>query len=385
MSNEKSIDTIVVELDHISETYQRYTGFNAKSEAVKSRHQTEKNTITSLTKDKMKACEEKIMTASKVAKPMVDKALLTPIPALPEIPSSENHLKTIMLSSASGLAILLGLALAMISFLPVINTLCSVSLLGGLFVWFLLGGAKAVEGYLKWQKEIIEYNKQLEDWVCEYGKLDLNKSSDKLMADVAIYEKEFLSIVKECDEMFDRLFKEMTREKSELSKKHHTELEQLEKEWIEICSDLKSVTLIHSDLFYIAWRISSALERGRASTLQEAINIAINDERLAREEEARQAEARRQEAILQRQAEDTRRHNEALERAARERAREAARQTQIAQDQAREAARQTQIAQNQAREAEKAARTRCMVCANKDKCYIRNGPAAIGCTSYRPK
>jgi translation initiation factor IF-2 len=181
--------------------------------------------------------------------------------------------------------------------------------------------------------------------------------------------------VKDCDGKFDELFKEMTKEKNKLAKQHLAELEELDQEWKEICNQLESVTLIHSDLFYIAWRISSALERGRATTLQEAINIAIDDERLAREEAARQAEARRQEAILQRQAEDNRRHNEAVERAAREEARRA---EQEARDQAYRAERE-------ARDKERAAEARCLACVNRNKCSYTVKKNSLSCSAFCPK
>ena len=387
MNNRNNIDTIVAELDHIYDTYQRYVNFDSQTEKVKSRHRAEKDAITSATKDKMKSYEKKRRTEIKASSPTLYKALWTPIPALPLIPISNNHTKTIIMGAASGLAIPVGLVLYLIGInaimysglaaklLEFFSGIGGVLLLGGLVMWFFLGGGSAVEDYLNWQKEIPEYDKQMKEWECAYSKLDPIQSSNKLVSDVAEYEKEFLSMVKDCDAMFAKLRDEMLEEKSKLSKQHHTELEQLDEEWKGICNELES-----------------ALERGRANTLQEAINIAIDDERLAKEEAARQAEARRQEAILQRQAEDNRRHNEELERAAREQAREAARQTQIAQDQAREAARR---AQDQAREAARAreaaavdarreAERRCYNCANYGTCNLRFSHPS-NCSGFRPR
>jgi hypothetical protein len=174
--------------------------------------------------------------------------------------------------------------------------------------------------------------------------------------------------VKDCDGKFDELFKEMTKEKNKLAKQHLAELEELDQEWKEICNQLESVTLIHSDLFYIAWRISSALRKGRAATLKEAINIAINDERLAQEEAARQAEARRQEAILQRQAAQAAESARRAEEAARKQARDA-----------------EYAARAQERKAEEAARSRCLACVNYHKCSYTVQKNSLSCSAFTPK
>ena len=59
MNDRNNIDTIVAELDHIYETYQRYENFDKQTENVKSRHRAEENAITSAMKDKMKSFEKK--------------------------------------------------------------------------------------------------------------------------------------------------------------------------------------------------------------------------------------------------------------------------------------------------------------------------------------
>lgn len=379
MNNEKNIDTIIAELNHIYEIYQRYESFDNKMENVKSHHRAEKNAITSATKDKMKSYEKKRRTKINVPRPTVDKALWTPIPALPEIPSSKNHTKTIIMGAASGLAIPVGLVLYFIfMFLnESLSFLGGALLLGGLFVWFLCGGHLAVETYQVWRREILEYDKKMREWESAYSKLDLSRASDNLMTDVAVYEKEFLSMVKDCDSTFGELFNEMLEEKSKLSKRHIAELEELKQEWNEICSDLESVTLIHSDLFYIAWRISSALERGRANTLQEAINVAIDDERIAREEATRQAEARRQEAILQRQAEEQdRRYRE--EKQFRER-----QESERKRDEEYARKEQERKEREESDRAKSEAKRRCHWCKNYRNCGIRHNPPQM-CTGFQP-
>ena len=138
------------------------------------------------------------------------------------------------------------------------------------------------------------------------------------------------------------------------------------------------------------------LKTGRADTLKEAINLALEEDRKDREEAERRAEARQQEAILERQARDNRMHNEAMQRAAEEEARatrahnaamekEARAQAQAAAAQAREAARQTEIAQKQARDAQRAASARCAGCANNLKCSYKTKQNAGSCGAYRPR
>lgn len=80
---------------------------------------------------------------------------------------------------------------------------------------------------------------------------------------------------------------------------------------------LKAVTIIHPDMADKASDIARILERGRADTLKEAINLALEDDRKATEEMNRQAEAQRLEAILERQAQDARRHQMEMEEAER--------------------------------------------------------------------
>lgn len=383
MNTEMTIHSVIKELDQINETYQRYTGFNTKIATVKNRQRADENTITSVVKEKMRKYEKKRMSEIKAEIPLLDNELLIPVlhpPVLPCRPCSSNHLKAIILSASSGLLILAGILGIVVPILfawllpDFLYTLIGVCLLGGLIMWFL-GGGSTVESYLKWQKEIIEYSKQMEAWDHEYSKMDLIKISDKLLAAVSKYEQEFLSIVKDCDTISSEFVVEMREEKNKLSKQHHAELEQLDQEWKEICNQLEAVTLIHPDLFYIAWRISSALKNGRASTLKEAINIAIDDERLEREEAARQAEARRQEAILQRQAEANRRHNEAVERTARD---EARRSEQEARDQAYRA-------RQEERDKERAAEARCLACVNRNKCSYTVKKNSLSCSAFIPK
>jgi hypothetical protein len=355
---------------------------------VKNRHQAEVKTLTKVTRNKMKACEKKRRAASKAATPMLDKELLIPLlhpPVLPSLPFSNNHRKAIILSASSGLSILVGfVGLVLFALSDFLSTFFGVFLLGGLVMWFF-GGASMVETYLKWQKEIEEYNKQMKEWECEYGKMNLITISEKLMADVVVYENDFFSIVKDCDGIFAALSKEMTEEKNKLAKRHQAELEQLDQEWKDICGQLESFTLIHPDLFYISWRISFALTQRRADTLKEAINIAINDERLDQEEAARQAEARRQEEARRR--EEDRRYQEEMER--RESLERQQRRDEERQRFEEEFQRDLENSMREGRErraayeAKKEARDRCHWCTNWKNCGMRTNPP-LNCHGFRP-
>ena len=124
------------------------------------------------------------------------------------------------------------------------------------------------------------------------------------------------------------------------------------------------------------------IEKGRASVLSDAINIALQDVQSEIAEAERRAEAARQAAILEEQAYESRRHNEAMERAEREHNMAMER---AAKDQAREAAKQRELAEKQYNDAKRAASARCMKCANYSKCTYEAKQNAVNCAGYVPR
>ncbi len=109
----------------------------------------------------------------------------------------------------------------------------------------------------------------------------------------------------------------------------------------EICQ----YDIIHHELYEYADEIADALELGRASTLQEAINIALEDARRDQEETQRRQEAYEQQRILKEQGEEQAAHHLAMQQ-------EAARQTQAAQVQAKAAQAQADAAAREAKASE---------------------------------
>ena len=198
------------------------------------------------------------------------------------------------------------------------------------------------------------------------------------------YQTNYLSIVSECDEKFLQSGQTFTLFCMELDEKYAAMAIEIDTKLKEIETEFEKITVIHSDLFYLARKISNVLKQGRADTLKEAINIALEDKRKADEELNRKLEAERME-------EETRRHNEAMQREAERQsemaeaqARAAEQQAIFAQQQAIESARQTQLAQQQAEDAKRDAWKRCGRCINSSKCKwdVKGIP---NCPNYRPR
>lgn len=136
--------------------------------------------------------------------------------------------------------------------------------------------------------------------------------------------KEHLIFTRDCDAYYEKQKEEKIREEEELHQKFSEDRrklaekeKELKKQLEAVEEQLNAVTIIHPDMTDMASDIARILEMGRADTLKEAINLALEDDRKATEEMNRQAEAQRQEAILEQQAQQTRRHQMEMEEAER--------------------------------------------------------------------
>lgn len=112
------------------------------------------------------------------------------------------------------------------------------------------------------------------------------------------------------------------------------------------CKQLSQITVIDAELFELSGKIASMLEQGRAESLKEAINLAIDEDRQEK-------------------------HNQAMQE-------EAELQTLAAEEQAR-------AAEEQADEAKYNASRRCQFCANFTKCSGYAKQNAANCAAYRPQ
>ena len=243
--------------------------------------------------------------------------------------------------------------------------------------------------YNKWQECIQKYNESSEEWVKNFNEYYAKIDNEQFIKNNVKYDKKYKEVfaVSKGDGIDLGSAK---KRMNDIHQKCVEACEPLKQRIYELSEKLDTHTLIHADMFKYARNIANVLDYGRADTLKEAINIALEDERKAdlaiREYEAmeRQEEAMmRREKEQMRWEEEQREHNRAMEMAA-ERdaaareamAKEAAKQTDLAKKEAERAAQQR-------RAEESAARAKCISCANYKNCLSRG--KGLNCGGFRPR
>ena len=222
----------------------------------------------------------------------------------------------------------------------------------------------------------INFKEQERKWQESFNTYDIANDQKRFFAECVPYEKRFNEIVNLCTDMQSKELKECQKALDNLRAEYLAKGEKDQSQLEIVEEKLGAVTLIHSDLFCHAWRISEMLETQRADTLKDAINLALEEERKENEEAERRAEARRQEAILEEQAYMTRMHEQAMERATEEHNRamekEARRQSDIMKA-------QMEANEKRAEEQNKALKSRCGFCKKgglSGTCPMRYNPPA---------
>ncbi|MBO5746873.1 MAG: hypothetical protein J6S13_07255 [Clostridia bacterium] len=184
----------------------------------------------------------------------------------------------------------------------------AVVLFGGI-TWFFMNG-KATDVF-DWQKKFDEWHKKVDAE---------NFDREKFLENSRAYYDKFSTFKQEADAKFELLNNKLEVDVEAVNQKYADELERLNNRLSEDCDALDKVTVLHKDYFYLAGDVALLLESGRADTLKEALNLALEEERKANEEAQRRREAQRQQDILSEQARQTALHNQAMERAAAEQA-----------------------------------------------------------------
>ena len=404
MSNEMNTNEIISELDRITSLFEQA---QAVRDAVDDITDDEENAVVSKHFDILEEFKAEQNKKFSVKKPVVAAdCLMLPPPPL----TQPNFTKASLIGAISGLAALGALVLVILSniiyiggFLTALAPLVFIALT---IYWFVKGSGDVSE-VLDWQKKEQEYVVEKKQWENAFNKGATKENNERFLNEFKEYDSAFNKLVEEWLKRLEEELELIDREMTEIHEKNLDKLNKLQEEFSKITEELNKVTLIHSDLFGNAYRISSMLKLGRADTLKEAINMALEEERKDMEEAERRNEARQQEAILERQAEDNRMHNEAMEREAREQnfamrahneamERAARAQAQAMQAQAAAAEAQTRQAQSQARaqadaatrqakSIQEASRARCLSCVNSSKCSISVKMNSISCGGYRPR
>ena len=399
MSNELTLTEVVTELDRISSLCDKYNSLKKDMDNITDEKEEEDQELLSDVADTLKEFKKAQDAKFKANRPLISASRLTTPPESPKKPELKNPTKEILMAALIGLitfalvaVVIIGMVISPLAdamgmlafFLPFV-------MIVAIWLWFVKG-APTITKITEWQKKEKEWKEKQTEWETKFNKSITKEDDERFINEFKDFDAAFLSLVDVCSKKYDEEFMRYDSGLEVIKEKYVKKLDDIGKELEETVNLLYQNTIIHPDLFDIAWRISSILKTGRADSLKEAINLALDEERKDMEEAARRAEARQQEAILEQQARDNRMHNEAMARAAEEEARAqrahnaameraAEAQARAAEAQAREAAKQTAAAAQQARDAQ----NRCRYCANVSKCSYVAKKNAANCAAYRPR
>ena len=234
----------------------------------------------------------------------------------------------------------------------------------------------------QYKKDLAARKAKLKEIAAEFEKVDRESIVAELIKTIEGYDKEYRSMVSDCDTMFECMSKAQVVRLQTARSEHEEKIEKISQRLEANQAQLSAVTLLNPDMFDRARQIAEAIRRGRADTVKEAINIVLDDERRAEEEAQRRREAAARQAILERQAADNRRHNEEMERTAARQAAEAKRHNDEMERSAN--ARAEADKQERIRMAQK----RCRNCAHVMECPVsvsyRTQSTGAVCPSFVP-
>lgn len=387
MSNEKSVQEIVAELDKIALLCDQIVEIGEKCDNIASVEAPKE-----MRKATQNSAERVEVYQESQKKTLTDVASRLPI-KFPYSPPRKN-LKYEHLSKFKIICSAISLLLIYVSLLGIvlgclidsnILALCLFPLIGITIFMNLKFPVFEAVYYLDVYTGLKAYEERLAVWekdFDEYYTAELNES--KYIAFRA-YDAKFLSYVEACDKNVTEEKARHNEELERITERFQKKLEELYDQKGILLNELTSTTLIPEELYCYAYRISSMLKQKRADSLKEAINLALDERRKEEEEEARREEAARREAILERQAYDNRMHNEAMQRAAEEEARATREHNAAMERAAREHnAAMERAAQAQADSQRAANAARCLSCAKSGTCSYEQKQATI-CQAYVKK
>ena len=198
---------------------------------------------------------------------------------------------------------------------------CLVPVVVALILWMAVGRKRAQ--IVDYDKRWAEYEKQIDKWEKEISDELADYDDEKFFKDWDEYDHSFIDFCYMMEQSMRVLEQKYYEKFDEITENYIKEEKELE-ETISACEKrLEEINIISSRYYYLALQIHDVLYHGRAANLMDAINIALDDERKDRDEEARRAAEARQEQILRDQAQETRMHQQRMEQNAREMAADA--------------------------------------------------------------
>lgn len=315
MNNE--MESTIKELHRVGDIFHRKSELQyslyelADSKNVKNREEENETESLNATFAHKMECYQYGLARNLPPRPQIGAAVEDPIP--------QDTPKDPMFSALVGVVFHASIALWLISIVLHTKSLeyffQSVMLISG--VWWFIRARNDITEYSEWKKKCAAWNVAANRFVSD-------GQDKKFYPQCMVYEDAFIAFAKDCDAYCEEQKEKKIRDEEALHQKFSEERKELtekekelKKQLETVEEQLKAVTIIHPDMTDMASDIARILEMGRADTLKEAINLAIEDDRKATEEMNRQAEAQRQEAILEQQAQEARRHQMEMEEAER--------------------------------------------------------------------
>lgn len=381
MSNEKNINEIISELDRIGELYLHHLSLEVSKETLNTEISDKHSALTQTTAEDLRLIQNNQDKQFGETPSIVTNWVDAP-PTLKKLESTDP-IKEILIGSISGLAIWVGAALFIVCslFSPTMGTsVGSLILMPAVVVW-LLYGKKKTTAYLDWQKSFNKWTEDMKAWEKSFNQSVgvTEEGKNRFLNEFIAYERRFAEHVSNCDKLGTERINRFFSDDDAIVKRYTDQMAQINDEDKKTISQLDEIDLIHKDLFPHVFEIASALKQGRADSLKEAINLALEEYRKGEEEKARREEAARREAILEEQAMQERLHNERMEQATIEHNKameKAAKEQSYAMEKA---------AKEQANMAQKTSKSRCGYCVNFSKCSVKAKLNSDNCPAFRPQ
>ena len=303
----------------------------------------------------------------------------------------------------------------LITFLTKNVTLFTIYLSAWLIVWIVFGYMKdkksfsfkgfwlgfvhifnlyKLPAYFSEKKTAEKYNSNVYPKLYEEYEKEYNEAKIAFEKESAEYEKEYAkyteNVKKRNDERkasIDKLISEYTKEANEIAEKSKKEYDEkvksIDLQIAEIDKKIKPYSKIDESIMFDPNAYSAAdigkivavIDKGRASSLKEAINVYLDDQRKEDEEWQRQKEAEEMARIAEYEADqraaEIKRHNREMEYQAEQTAKQAKKEQEV-------------LFGMQKAQALNEARRLCQSCIYKGSCHhVILGDPPINCTKYR--
>ena len=377
--NDMNKTEIISELDRITSLWDKKTSLTKSIDKLTQENKAKSEDCVKKMCDKLMEYKNEQDSKFKAKRPTIPADCLVIPPKAPKDAYNIDS-KDMLMAIFSGLgiffSIILYVILAIIG-LVVVSLIFAVTAVVATVFWFK-SGVNTISSLLEWQ----EYKKAQSEWEEKFNKSATEEENKRFISECKKYDSAFNILVSFCSKKYNDEFSKVNVECEQIKAEYLKMRSSLTDELANVEEELDKVMLIHSDLFINAKRISSALKTGRADTLKEAINIALDDERKEKEAAARIEEAKKQRELLEQQAMEEKMHREAMENAAKKQAEAIKAQTAAIEKAAKE---QEKREKEQLRDAQSAAQSRCMGCANAMKCTPSQKNALGACGGYRPR